>query len=63
MSRDGLHRRRHRAARAPDEPRGRRAPNGKDTLAAKIEALEAAGIHVVDSPAALGSTLVKALTG
>jgi succinyl-CoA synthetase alpha subunit len=34
---------------------------GKDTAAAKIEALKAAGIHVADSPAALGSTMVKAL--
>ena len=36
---------------------------GKDTAAAKIEALKAAGIHVADSPAALGSTMVKALKG
>jgi succinyl-CoA synthetase alpha subunit len=36
---------------------------GKDTAAAKIEALRAAGIHVADSPAALGSTMVKALKG
>ncbi len=34
---------------------------GKDTAAAKIEAMRAAGIHVADSPAALGSTMVKAL--
>ncbi len=34
---------------------------GKDTAAAKIDALRAAGIHVADSPAALGSTMVKAL--
>jgi succinyl-CoA synthetase alpha subunit len=34
---------------------------GKDTAAAKIEAMKAAGIHVADSPAALGSTMVKAL--
>jgi succinyl-CoA synthetase alpha subunit len=34
---------------------------GKDTAAAKIEALKAAGIHVADSPAALGSTMVRAL--
>ena len=34
---------------------------GKDTAAAKIEALRAAGIHVADSPAALGSTMVRAL--
>jgi len=36
---------------------------GKDTAAAKIEALRAAGIHVADSPAALGSAMVKALKG
>ena len=36
---------------------------GKDTAAAKIEALRAAGIHVADSPAALGSTMVKAAGG
>ena len=34
---------------------------GKDTAPAKIEALKAAGIHVADSPAALGSTMVRAL--
>ena len=36
---------------------------GKDTAAAKIEAMRAAGIHVADSPAALGSTMVKAAAG
>src|SRR3954469_1860067 len=34
---------------------------GKDTAAAKMDAMRAAGIHVADSPAALGSTLVRAL--
>ncbi len=34
---------------------------GKDTAAAKMEAMAAAGIHVADSPSALGSTMVKAL--
>jgi len=34
---------------------------GKDTAAAKFEAMRAAGIHVAESPAALGSTMVKAL--
>ena len=34
---------------------------GKDTAAAKIEAMQAAGIHVADSPASLGSTMVRAL--
>ncbi|WP_160121426.1 succinate--CoA ligase subunit alpha [Rhodovarius lipocyclicus] len=34
---------------------------GKDTAAAKMEAMAAAGIHIADSPAALGSTMVKAL--
>jgi succinyl-CoA synthetase alpha subunit len=36
---------------------------GKDTAAAKMEAMRAAGIHVADSPAALGSSMVKALRG
>jgi succinyl-CoA synthetase alpha subunit len=36
---------------------------GRDTAAAKIEAMRTAGIHVADSPAALGSTMVKALNG
>jgi len=34
---------------------------GKDTAAAKMAAMKAAGIHVADSPSALGSTMVKAL--
>jgi succinyl-CoA synthetase alpha subunit len=36
---------------------------GKDTAEAKFEAMRIAGIHVADSPAALGSTMVKALKG
>jgi succinyl-CoA synthetase alpha subunit len=51
-------------------PKGRRMGHagavisgGKDTAAAKVEALRANGIHVADSPAALGSTMVKALRG
>ena len=36
---------------------------GRDTAGAKIEAMRLAGIHVADSPAALGSTMVKALKG
>jgi succinyl-CoA synthetase alpha subunit len=36
---------------------------GKDTAAAKMEAMREAGIHVADSPAALGSTMVEALKG
>ena len=36
---------------------------GRDTAGAKIEAMRSAGIHVADSPASLGSTLVKALKG
>jgi succinyl-CoA synthetase alpha subunit len=36
---------------------------GKDTAAAKMEAMREAGIHVADSPAALGSTMVGALKG
>ena len=36
---------------------------GKDTAAAKMEAMAAAGIHVADTPASLGSTMVRALKG
>ncbi len=36
---------------------------GRDTAGAKIEAMRLAGIHVADSPAALGSAMVKALRG
>jgi succinyl-CoA synthetase alpha subunit len=36
---------------------------GKDTAAAKFEAMRLAGIHVAESPSALGSTMVKALKG
>ncbi len=36
---------------------------GKDTAQYKIEAMRRAGIHIADSPAALGSTMVKALRG
>ena len=36
---------------------------GKDTAEAKMEAMRKAGIHVAESPAALGSTMVKALAG
>ena len=36
---------------------------GRDTAAAKFEAMREAGIHVAESPAALGSTMVKALRG
>jgi succinyl-CoA synthetase alpha subunit len=34
---------------------------GKDTAQAKIAAMTEAGIHVAESPAALGSTMIKAL--
>ncbi len=34
---------------------------GRDTAAAKFEAMREAGIHVAESPAALGSTMVMAL--
>ncbi len=34
---------------------------GRDTAAAKFEAMRIAGIHVADSPSALGSTMIKAL--
>jgi succinyl-CoA synthetase alpha subunit len=36
---------------------------GRDTAAAKFEAMRQAGIHVAESPAALGSTMVRALRG
>jgi succinyl-CoA synthetase alpha subunit len=36
---------------------------GKDTAEAKFEAMRKAGIHVAESPAALGSTMIKALSG
>jgi succinyl-CoA synthetase alpha subunit len=36
---------------------------GRDTAAAKMEAMKSAGIHVADSPSALGSTMVRALKG
>jgi succinyl-CoA synthetase alpha subunit len=36
---------------------------GKDTAAAKMDAMRSAGIHVADSPAALGSTMVEVLKG
>jgi succinyl-CoA synthetase alpha subunit len=36
---------------------------GKDTAEAKFEAMRMAGIHVAESPAALGSTMVRALKG
>ncbi len=36
---------------------------GKDTAEAKMDAMWGAGIHVAESPAALGSTMVKALKG
>jgi succinyl-CoA synthetase alpha subunit len=36
---------------------------GRDTAAAKIEAMRGAGIHIAESPAALGSAMVKALRG
>jgi succinyl-CoA synthetase alpha subunit len=36
---------------------------GKDTAAAKMEALRSAGVFVTDSPAALGSSMVALLKG
>jgi succinyl-CoA synthetase alpha subunit len=36
---------------------------GKDTAAAKMDAMRHAGIHVADSPAALGKTMVEVLKG
>ncbi len=36
---------------------------GRDTAGAKFEAMRIAGIHISESPAALGSTMVRALRG
>jgi succinyl-CoA synthetase alpha subunit len=36
---------------------------GNDTAEFKVEALKRAGIHVADSPAALGSTMLRAMKG
>jgi succinyl-CoA synthetase alpha subunit len=36
---------------------------GNDTAEFKVEAMRAAGIRVADSPAALGSTMLKAMQG
>jgi succinyl-CoA synthetase alpha subunit len=36
---------------------------GKDTAAAKMDAMRIAGIHVAESPAALGSTMIEVLRG
>jgi succinyl-CoA synthetase alpha subunit len=36
---------------------------GRDTAAAKKDALKAAGVHVSESPAALGSTMIEVLKG
>ena len=36
---------------------------GRDTAQAKFEAMRMAGIHIAESPAALGSTMIKALGG
>jgi succinyl-CoA synthetase alpha subunit len=36
---------------------------GRDTAEAKFEAMRIAGIHVAESPAALGSTMIKAIKG
>lgn len=36
---------------------------GKDTAAHKVEVMQACGIHVADSPASLGSTMLKAMGG
>jgi succinyl-CoA synthetase alpha subunit len=34
---------------------------GKGTAADKIEALRSAGVHVTESPAAIGKTMVEAM--
>ena len=43
--------------------RGRSSPGGKGTAKEKMDALAAAGVHVVVSPADMGATLKKALKG
>ena len=44
-------------------PAGAVRRGGRPRAAATVEALRRAGIHVADSPSALGSTMVKALQG
>ena len=58
-----VHRRCHRASGPPHGPCRRGHLGGKDTAAAKMDAMRAAGIHVADSPAALGSTMLEVLKG
>jgi succinyl-CoA synthetase alpha subunit len=36
---------------------------GRDTAQAKFEALRVAGVHIAESPSALGSTMIRALRG
>jgi succinyl-CoA synthetase alpha subunit len=36
---------------------------GRDTAAAKMDAMRSAGIHVSESPAALGTTMIGVLKG
>ena len=59
----GLHRRRHRAAGRRMGHAGAVISGGRDTAEAKMEAMRAAGIHVAESPAALGSTMLRAMRG
>ena len=44
-------------------PIGAVITGGNDTAAAKIEALESAGVRVAPSPAVLGPTLLEAIRG
>ena len=60
----GLHRRSHRPARPPHGPcRRDHLAAARATPASKMEAMRSAGIAVADSPAALGSTMLKVLKG
>ena len=53
----------------PADPARAAAPNAasdapaEEGVAAQIEALRSAGIHVADSPAELGTTMLKAMKG
>ena len=58
-----LHRRRHRAARPPHGPCRRGDLRRQGHRGGEDRGDAEAGIHVAESPAALGSTMVKVLKG